>query len=149
MWADVVQPLGRFRCQQQGRRAGRYDYLSPLSLHATRNQQTLRTISESRVKEGSIGAYLENTVQWREWLRTTAGLRYDRYRFDVDSNIAENSGKVSAGTTSPKFSVVLGPWAKTEFFVNYGEGFHSNDARGTTVHLTPKERNRSIRSRRW
>ena len=118
---------------------GRYDYLSPLSLHATRNQQTLRTISESRVKEGSIGAYLENTVQWREWLRTTAGLRYDRYRFDVDSNIAENSGKVSAGTTSPKFSVVLGPWAKTEFFVNYGEGFHSNDARGTTVHLTPKE----------
>jgi len=119
---------------------GRYDYLSPLSLHATRNQQTLSTISESRVKEGSIGAYLENTVQWREWLRTTAGLRYDRYRFDVDSNIAENSGKISAGTTSPKFSVVLGPWAKTEFFVNYGEGFHSNDARGTTVHLTPKER---------
>lgn len=119
---------------------GRYDYLSPLSLHMTRNQQVLRTVSESRVKEGSIGAYLENTVQWRDWLRTTAGLRYDRYRFDVDSNIAENSGKVSAGTTSPKLSVVLGPWSKTEFFVNYGEGFHSNDARGTTVHLTPKER---------
>jgi outer membrane receptor protein involved in Fe transport len=119
---------------------GRYDYLSPLSLHATHNQQTLRTISESRVKEGSVGAYIENTVQWREWLRSVAALRYDRYRFDVDSNIAENSGKVSAGTTSPKFSVVLGPWAKTEFFVNYGEGFHSNDARGTTVHLTPKER---------
>lgn len=119
---------------------GRYDYLSPLSLHMTRNQQLLSTVSESRVKQGSVGAYLENTVQWRDWLRTTAGLRYDRYRFDVDSNIAENSGKVSAGTTSPKFSLVLGPWAKTEFFVNYGEGFHSNDARGTTVHLTPKER---------
>ncbi|WP_432379780.1 TonB-dependent receptor [Duganella sp. P38] len=119
---------------------GRYDYLSPLSLYATRNQQPLRAISESRVKQGSVGAYLENTVQWRDWLRTTAGLRYDRYRFDVDSDIAENSGKVSAGTTSPKLSVVLGPWARTEFFVNYGEGFHSNDARGTTVHLTPKER---------
>ncbi|WP_373988293.1 TonB-dependent receptor [Duganella sp. BuS-21] len=118
---------------------GRYDYLSPLSLTATRNQQPLRSISESTVKEGSLAAYLENTVQWQEWLRTIAGLRYDRYRFDVSSNIAENSGKVSAGTTSPKISVVLGPWAKTEFFVNYGEGFHSNDARGTTVHLTPKE----------
>ncbi|MHA4867114.1 TonB-dependent receptor [Duganella sp. PWIR1] len=118
---------------------GRYDYLSPLSLTATRNQQPLRTISESTVKEGSLAAYLENTVQWQEWLRTITGLRYDRYRFDVSSNIAENSGKVSAGTTSPKLSVVLGPWAKTEFFVNYGEGFHSNDARGTTVHLTPKE----------
>jgi outer membrane receptor protein involved in Fe transport len=140
---DVAQTWfshwGGFDVSNKAGVQGRYDYLSPLSLHATRNQQTLRTISESRVKEGSIGAYLENTVQWREWLRTTAGLRYDRYRFDVDSNIAENSGKVSAGTTSPKFSVVLGPWAKTEFFVNYGEGFHSNDARGTTVHLTPKE----------
>jgi len=141
---DVAQTwfshLGGFDVSNKAGVQGRYDYLSPLSLHATRNQQDLRTISESRVKEGSVGAYLENTVQWREWLRTTAGLRYDRYRFDVDSNIVENSGKVSAGTTSPKFSVVLGPWAKTEFFVNYGEGFHSNDARGTTVHLTPKER---------
>ena len=119
---------------------GRYDDIDPLALYATRKQQVLDTVSESRVKQGSIGAYLENIVQWTDWLRTTAGLRYDRYHFDVASNIAENSGKVSAGTTSPKISMVLGPWASTEFFVNYGEGFHSNDARGTTVHLTPKER---------
>ncbi|MQA19112.1 TonB-dependent receptor [Rugamonas sp. FT103W] len=119
---------------------GRYDYLSPLALHSTVKRQITGTISESKVKEASAGVYLENTVQWREWLRTTAGLRYDRYRFDVSSNIAENTGKVSDGVTSPKISMVLGPWAKTEFFLNYGEGFHSNDARGTTVHLTPKER---------
>ena len=119
---------------------GRYDYLSPLALYSTVKRQITGTISESKVKEASAGVYLENTVQWREWLRTTAGLRYDRYRFDVSSNIAENSGKVSDGVTSPKISMVLGPWAKTEFFLNYGEGFHSNDARGTTVHLTPKER---------
>jgi outer membrane receptor protein involved in Fe transport len=119
---------------------GRYDYLSPLALYKTVHQQITGTITESKVKQASAGVYLENTVQWLPWMRTTAGLRYDRYRFDVASNIAENSGEVSAGTTSPKISVVLGPWAKTEFFVNYGEGFHSNDARGTTVHLTPRER---------
>jgi outer membrane receptor protein involved in Fe transport len=118
---------------------GRYDYLSPLALYKTRNQQITGVITQGTVKEASAGAYLENTVQWLSWMRTTAGLRYDRYRFDVDSNIAGNSGKVSAGTTSPKISMVLGPWAKTEFFLNYGEGFHSNDARGTTVHLTPRE----------
>ncbi len=118
---------------------GRYDYLSPLALYKTVSRQIVGTISLAKVKEANASAYAENTVQWREWLRTTAGLRYDRYRFDVGSNIAENSGKVSDGMTSPKISVVLGPWAKTEFFVNYGEGFHSNDARGTTVHLTPKE----------
>ncbi|RFP14587.1 TonB-dependent receptor [Duganella sp. BJB475] len=119
---------------------GRYDYLSPLALYSTVKRQITGVITESKVKEANASVYFENTVQWREWLRTTAGVRYDRYRFDVSSNIAENTGKVGEGMTSPKMSVVLGPWAKTEFFINYGEGFHSNDARGTTVHLTPKER---------
>src|SRR5258705_6686250 len=41
--------------------------------------------------------------------------------------------------TAPKLTLILGPWAKTELFLNYGEGFHSNDARGTTAHLTPRE----------
>jgi outer membrane receptor protein involved in Fe transport len=118
---------------------GRYDALSPLALYSTVNQQITHTITDQTVKEANASVYLENTVQWQEWLRTVAGLRHDRYRFDVNSNIAANSGRVSAGMTSPKLSVVLGPWAKTEFFINYGEGFHSNDARGTTVHLTPKE----------
>ena len=28
---------------------------------------------------------------------------------------------------------MLGPFYKTEFYVNYGEGFHSTDARGTVT----------------
>jgi len=40
---------------------------------------------------------------------------------------------------SPKFGVVLGPFAKTEFFVNAGEGFHSNDARGVTIAESPSD----------
>ena len=34
---------------------------------------------------------------------------------------------------------MLGPWAKTEYFINFGQGFHSNDARGATEHVKPKE----------
>ena len=55
------------------------------------------------------------------------------------SSIAGNSGSKSAGLVSPKLSLVLGPWAKTEYFVNYGYGFHSNDARGATARVKPKE----------
>jgi outer membrane receptor protein involved in Fe transport len=33
--------------------------------------------------------------------------------------------------------LVLGPFARTEFFVNAGEGFHSNDARGVTITESP------------
>ncbi|WP_054773290.1 TonB-dependent receptor domain-containing protein [Methylogaea oryzae] len=38
---------------------------------------------------------------------------------------------------SPKLSLIFGPWFDTEFFVNLGEGFHSNDARGVTLKLDP------------
>ena len=37
----------------------------------------------------------------------------------------------------PKLTVVLGPWAETEFFLNAGRGFHTNDARGTTIRVDP------------
>jgi hypothetical protein len=34
-------------------------------------------------------------------------------------------------------SLVFGPWAQTEYFVNDGYGFHSNDMRGVTVKVDP------------
>jgi outer membrane receptor protein involved in Fe transport len=117
----------------------RYDKLDPVALYSTAGQQILSTTSSTNVKESSIALYFENTTNWTEKFRTIAGLRTDRFDFDVASDIAENSGKVSSSITSPKLSLIFGPWSKTEVFLNYGEGFHSNDARGTTEHVTPKE----------
>ena len=115
----------------------RYDRISPLSLVETVARETVNTVRQDEVKEGSVGLYAENSVQWLPWLRSVLGLRFDRYTFDVASDNPVNSGKLAAHLTSPKFSLILGPWAKTEFFVNYGEGFHSNDARGTTTRVSP------------
>jgi hypothetical protein len=44
--------------------------------------------------------------------------------------VAQNTGDTTAGIVSPKFSAVVGPFQKTEFYANFGTGFHSNDARG-------------------
>jgi outer membrane receptor protein involved in Fe transport len=41
------------------------------------------------------------------------------------------------GLASPKAGVVLGPWAETEVYLQGGLGFHSNDARGTTLRVDP------------
>ena len=38
---------------------------------------------------------------------------------------------------SPKLSLIFGPWSKTEFYVQGGFGFHSNDGRGTTQTVEP------------
>jgi outer membrane receptor protein involved in Fe transport len=96
------------------------------------------TTQESQVRETSWGLHGENDTRWLPWLRTVAGLRSDRFDFNVDSSVAANSGQRHAQINSPKLSVIFGPWDETEFFFNTGWGFHSNDARGTTARVTAK-----------
>ncbi len=110
----------------------RYDDISPVSLYNTASRQRTSLIRTDQVKELSAGFYAENSTQWLDKLRSVSGMRYDAYHFDVQNNLQVNSGHVNDGVLSPKLSLVFGPWDNTEYFLNYGRGFHSNDARGTT-----------------
>jgi outer membrane receptor protein involved in Fe transport len=116
----------------------RRDRMTPVALYSTVARERLSTTREDRVTVESAAPYFSNTIEWTGWVRTVAGLRADFYRFNVDSNIAENSGRASDSMASPKLSAIFGPWAKTEYFLNWGRGFHSNDARGTTITVDPK-----------
>ncbi len=117
----------------------RQDRLDPVGLYATTARVRHDTVQESRVRETSVGIYGENATQWLPGVRTIAGLRLDHVDVDVASSLAANSGRRGAAIASPKLSLVLGPWDRTEWFVNAGYGFHSNDARGTTETVTPRE----------
>ena len=107
-------------------------------LYNTRQRQVLSATRQDHIVESSIGVYGENSTRWSRWLRTVAGLRADAYRFDVRSDRAANSGTASDHLLSPNLSVIAGPWRDTEAYVNLGNGFHSNDARGTTITVDPK-----------
>ncbi|MCC7680004.1 TonB-dependent receptor [Janthinobacterium sp. FW305-128] len=107
-------------------------------LYHTRRRQILSTTRQDHLVETSIGVYGENSTRWSRSLRTVAGLRADAYRFDVRSDRAANSGTASDHLFSPSLSVIAGPWRETEAYVNIGNGFHSNDARGTTITVDPK-----------
>jgi hypothetical protein len=107
-------------------------------LYNTRQRQVLSTTRQDHIVETSIGVYGENSTRWSRSLRTVAGLRADAYRFDVRSDRAANSGTASDHLFSPSLSVIAGPWRDTEAYVNIGNGFHSNDARGTTITVDPK-----------
>lgn len=107
-------------------------------LYNTRQRQVLSATRQDHIVESSIGVYGENSTRWSRWLRTVAGLRADAYRFDVRSDRAANSGTASDHLLSPSLSVIAGPWRDTEAYVNLGNGFHSNDARGTTITVDPK-----------
>jgi hypothetical protein len=117
----------------------RYDAFD-LGLTDTYHRAFLSNIRSDKVDEGSIGVYAETTVHWSTWLKTTFGWRGDYYDATVDSIYdANNSGHVQAGLGSPKFTLVLGPFDKTEFFFGAGEGMHSNDARGATTTESPTD----------
>ena len=68
-----------------------------------------------------------------------AGLRGDYFNFKVDARDEINTGSDDDFMASPKLSLIFGPWAKTEFYVNGGFGFHSNDARGVNDGLAPAD----------
>ena len=117
----------------------RHDYIPSVGLFQSQERNIIRTIREDRVNETSLGVYFSNETFWSNWLRTNVGLRGDAFRFDVDSKTIEaNSGKRNDLAWSPKFGMVLGPWYSTEYYFNIGKGFHSNDARGTTIEIDPE-----------
>ena len=107
-------------------------------LLSTQARRVTSTTRLDHVVEQSVGIYAENATRWLPWFRTVLGVRGDTYRFDVDSDNDANSGKERAGIVNPKLALIFGPWRRTEFYVNAGGGFHSNDARGTTITVDPK-----------
>ena len=118
----------------------RHDRLDPVGLYSSVARQRVATTQESTVRETSVAVYAENATQWTPWLRGVVGLRGDHFNFKTTSSIPENTGSKSQSLASPKFALIFGPWDKTEYFVNYGWGYHSNDARGVNETVTPKER---------
>jgi outer membrane receptor protein involved in Fe transport len=107
------------------------------SLHYDERRERLTTVVDAEIGETSLGVYAEEDVAWTPWLRTIFGARADYFSFDVDDQLEDlesedtrSSGVESALRASPKASLVLTPAPDTDLYLNFGMGFHSNDARG-------------------
>ncbi len=116
----------------------RNDNVSTLGLIHTRQDITLYDKTQNSAAVTSGGVYAENAIEWVPWLRTSAGIRADGSHFNVTDKLDDrNSGTSNAGLFSPKGTATFGPWNGTELYLNGGFGFHSNDARGTTISFDP------------
>ncbi|HEX2855000.1 MAG TPA: TonB-dependent receptor [Opitutaceae bacterium] len=117
----------------------RHDAIGEVALRHTARREFISVTRDDEVRETSAGVYAKAATRWNSTLRTEAGLRGDVYHFDVESDNPVNSGTRRAAIASPKLNVVFGPWAKTEIYLSGGLGFHSNDARGTTIRIDPAD----------
>lgn len=84
-----------------------------------------------------IGLYLQNTTRWTPWLRTDLGVREEFYG-GSDLNLLPGRPfsllpyRQDVTLFQPKGSLTIGPFAKTEFYLSGGRGFHSNDIRSVS-----------------
>jgi outer membrane receptor protein involved in Fe transport len=131
-------------------------------IHARLGTQTTRmptgNTTDGDILEASYAPFVKAEVQPTSWMRLAGGLRWETFTFDVRNlctTCAEQpAGRTSSGIVLPKMNLILGPWASTEFFANYGEGFHSNDARSAVAPgSSPLARARNyeigVRSKPW
>ncbi|WP_306818536.1 TonB-dependent receptor [Archangium lipolyticum] len=107
-------------------------------------RKRLATVVDASILEGSLGVYAQEDIIFTPWLRAVLGLRADSFGFDVDDHLEDmaepgtkSSGVEQASRVSPKASLVLSPLANTDLYVNFGHGFHSNDARGVVRQPEP------------
>ena len=124
----------------------RIDDIKDVGIFSTFQRQTIGTTQNAAVWESNGAVYAESSTEWLDHVRTTFGLREDQFDFDVKDKMLNANGTCDihsdplgcvtgtkrAAIFSPKLGLVLGPWAKTTYFINVGDGYHSNDARGVT-----------------
>lgn len=114
------------------------------SLHYGVARERLATIVHADVRETALGVWAQEEISWTRWLRTIVGLRADGFIFDVSDRLEDvttldgaTSGVRNAAIVSPKATVVFSPLAALDIYLNFGSGFHSNDARGVVRTVDP------------
>jgi hypothetical protein len=109
--------------------------------------QTRRTVTGTtaadRIHQLSVEPYVEAELIPLDWVRLMAGLRFAWFHFDGEDLVTDTSlDATSDSVWLPKANLVLSPFGaggplecelrelrELELFVNFGIGYHSNDAR--------------------
>jgi len=118
----------------------RFDHIR-VGLFHQKYRQRFATESNNLVRQTNLGWFGQQEVKITDWLRTQLGARVDTIWYNVDqlsdpatvTNPISGSG--AASLANPKLNFIFTPFADnnvakgTHLFLNFGSGFHSNDAR--------------------
>ncbi len=115
----------------------RHDAISEVGLFESVEGIATDPIRLDAVDETSLAAYASGEVSLGGGLRAFGGLRYDHIFYDVQSDLAANSGDGDDGLLAPKAGLAWQALEAVEFYASYGHSFHSNDVRGAAITLDP------------
>lgn len=111
-----------------------------LGLYRQVRRNRFFAVNKVHVDESSVAGFLQQQVIFNEWLRFEGGVRGDQFWFSTRNRLPEQdedpnfesvyiNGGTQAGIVSPKANIILSPLPNTDFYFNFGTGYHSNDAR--------------------
>jgi outer membrane receptor protein involved in Fe transport len=113
-------------------------------LHDTTERSITSTTRDDDVRESSLALWGEVEVIPVPWVRSVIGLRAEQFWFDTGdrSGLDNPDGHERDALLLPKVNLILRPFAEDgllpsqvvsvselELFLNFGQGYHSNDAR--------------------
>ena len=115
----------------------RHDDIDNVGLYNTKARKRLSTVRQDALKQTSYSTYWESKFLLTPKFEATAGVRYDYFDTNVTSINAVNSGKTNDDLISFKASLNYRFTDLLAAYANWGQSFHSNDARGSTITIDP------------
>ena len=115
----------------------RHDAVDEVGLYRSREREIMGPIREDQVDESSISSFYEMSFDLRSSWRAVLGIRADAFKFKVNSKDYNLTDDDSDFILSPKASIAYAFSDNNEMYFSYGNGFHSNDARGVITFADP------------
>lgn len=103
-----------------------------VTLNKSAKRDPYLNVTNVNANIATVSSYIQNSFDFGK-LHLDLGLRYDSFYFGVkDRNFPEFNGSTTKGEFQPKVSLSYHPSEKLplSFYVNYGRGVNSQDARG-------------------
>lgn len=116
----------------------RIDDINDVGLYHSQNGQSTMSIRVDEVEERSAGLFYQLQAELTDKISATAGIRYDYFDVNVESDLQANSGSANDGLANLKLALNYQINDQLESYISAGQGFHSNDARGATIAIDPQ-----------
>ena len=102
------------------------------------------------IDQQSLNCWFQQEVFFSQIIRMVWGLRHDYFTFSKDDQVGSSLDTINNGLPrasgisfqsvfSPKLNFIISPTKNLDLFLNFGQGFHSNDARNVVIGSRVKE----------
>lgn len=115
-----------------------------VQLYRQTKRQRIGTSADALINQKNLSFYGQEEIRFSEIVKLQVGLRGDVFFYNVQDQIPESpehvsvSGAVSKAVVTPKMNLVVSPTKVFDVFLNFGGGFHSNDARAVASNKTER-----------